>query len=339
MQKFQVFISAPTTGAGAQVVGTTACCANVMTLQPACYSVDYESAQQAKLVRVASQSRESRSSCESTEDEFSTTAGWESRRQRSPLRGILRPLRPPSRFVQLTALELEHDALAQLSSSGSRSARSTCISSGGCSCCSLVIGVAGAALILSGVAVVLLSIIPSAPHPALAPAPSPTPPPPRAPPPPSQPPPQAPPPPKPLQPPPSPPRPRRPTPPPPLSPPPPLAPPPLPLPPLSPPPPPPPCHTLPPTDAGPTFVVDRLNSRFNHGMPSNDLCAAGVIIHTYDGHLSDTEPWHTEARGWLSPYSQVLSCSMVRTAPCIPTSASASHPHSACSTTRTQCPL
>ena len=51
--------------------------------------------------------------------------------------------------------------------------------------------------------------------------------------------------------------------------------------------------------------------RWHEGAPSNNLSEAGVIIHTFDGHLDFDEPWHTIQTGWMVQYSKILSCSMV----------------------------
>ena len=60
-----------------------------------------------------------------------------------------------------------------------------------------------------------------------------------------------------------------------------------------------------------THVVDQLNERYRNGRASNNVSEAGVIIHTFDGHLSSTEPWHTRSDGWMASYSYILSCSII----------------------------
>ena len=70
-------------------------------------------------------------------------------------------------------------------------------------------------------------------------------------------------------------------------------------------------RAVPPADVAPGWVRDRIMQRWHEGAPSNNLSEAGVIIHTFDGHLDFDEPWHTIQTGWMVQYSKILSCSMV----------------------------
>ena len=76
-------------------------------------------------------------------------------------------------------------------------------------------------------------------------------------------------------------------------------------------PPPPPCTSPATSAASPRFVVDRINARFNAGRPSNDLCAAGVLVHAFDGHLDASAPWRVNAAGWMEQYGRILSASLI----------------------------
>ena len=68
---------------------------------------------------------------------------------------------------------------------------------------------------------------------------------------------------------------------------------------------------VPPRDVGAGYVRDVLNARFNAGAPTNDLNAAGVLVHVFDGHLDARAPWHTVQDGWMQQYSLILSTSLV----------------------------
>ena len=59
------------------------------------------------------------------------------------------------------------------------------------------------------------------------------------------------------------------------------------------------------------YVRDLLNVRYQNGHATNDLREAGVLIHTFDGHLSSEEPWRVASEGWMSDYSHILSTSLV----------------------------
>ena len=103
---------------------------------------------------------------------------------------------------------------------------------------------------------------------------------------------------------------------PPLSPPSPPSPKPLPpLPPATPPPPslPPPLQVaaLPPPDVEEGYVRDLLNRRYRTGHATNDLSQAGVLVHTFDGHLDPQHPWRTIHGGWMEQYSFILSASII----------------------------
>lgn len=293
-------------------------------------------------------SRDSRSSCDScaSTDDVELLSHVRPHHRGPVLAGAGPRGAPLGGFVKLNGMDVEHDAGQQIGR-GSRTEATRSFArtrSGSATCCKRVVAPAGAALVLSGVAFATLgvtvsrsrsvsqqhdfastgrepaqppvrqsSVLPLSPPPPPLPPPSSPPlalPPPSSSPPPAAPPPACPPPRLPAP---------GPSPPPALASPLPAHPPPPPPPPLAPPPlapPPLPCGTLTTADdAGPTLVSARLNDRFNRGGPSNDLCLAGVLIHTYDGHLSGEEPWHTETRGWLSQYSRFLSCSVVSMKP------------------------
>jgi hypothetical protein len=68
---------------------------------------------------------------------------------------------------------------------------------------------------------------------------------------------------------------------------------------------------LPGPSVGADFVRDRLNARFTSGMPSSDPEQAGVLIHTFDGHLDAERPWELTTGGWHDGYAHVLSASLV----------------------------
>ena len=59
------------------------------------------------------------------------------------------------------------------------------------------------------------------------------------------------------------------------------------------------------------YVRDRINVRFQNGHASDDPQEAGVLIHTFDGHLSFDEPWRVESDGWMAAYHRILSTSLV----------------------------
>jgi len=46
-------------------------------------------------------------------------------------------------------------------------------------------------------------------------------------------------------------------------------------------------------------------------MPSSDPEQAGVLIHTFDGHLDAERPWELTTGGWHDGYAHVLSASLV----------------------------
>ena len=80
----------------------------------------------------------------------------------------------------------------------------------------------------------------------------------------------------------------------------PLPPPPVPLPPLSP-------SPLPPPSRAPTLpIVEMLNARFANGGPSDDIAAAGVLVHTLDTSADGggSMPWQNcDSSRWCYEYS------------------------------------
>ena len=54
---------------------------------------------------------------------------------------------------------------------------------------------------------------------------------------------------------------------------------------------------VPPPDVPSGYVRDRLNARFRNGRPSNDLEAAGVLLHVLDGALNPSYPWRPLSAG------------------------------------------
>ena len=104
------------------------------------------------------------------------------------------------------------------------------------------------------------------------------------------------------------------------------SPPPCPPPPLSPMPPlPPPAPTppaAPPSPRPPLPPLERINSRFAHGVPSNDAAAAGVIIHQFsDSTSSDPEtPWLPCPKTlWCARFGGFKSASIINAAMRLPT--------------------
>ena len=45
--------------------------------------------------------------------------------------------------------------------------------------------------------------------------------------------------------------------------------------------------------------------------PTNNLTEAGILIHTFDGHLNPTAPWTVKSYGWMTAYSRILSTSLI----------------------------
>lgn len=59
-------------------------------------------------------------------------------------------------------------------------------------------------------------------------------------------------------------------------------------------------------------VVDQINARFVNGMPSNNLFAAGVLVHQFDGMEAPNHAWLpcTESQ-WCAKYRDRISASLL----------------------------
>ena len=57
---------------------------------------------------------------------------------------------------------------------------------------------------------------------------------------------------------------------------------------------------VPPADVHRDYVKERLNARYVSGIASNNLTAAGVLIHALDGGVDAWRPWIATDRTYLS---------------------------------------
>ncbi len=73
------------------------------------------------------------------------------------------------------------------------------------------------------------------------------------------------------------------------------------------PPSPPPSPPSPP----PEPVVDRINRRFREGRASNDLAAAGVLVHQFDGQEDPSRPWLPCTSDWCLEFADRFASSII----------------------------
>ena len=75
---------------------------------------------------------------------------------------------------------------------------------------------------------------------------------------------------------------------------------------------PPPPSSPPPSPPPPLLVrIAQLNRRFAAGRPSNDLAAAGVVIHSFDQMDNREDPWNGCRQGWCAGFKDRFSVSVM----------------------------